>query len=129
MAWGKAAGPGGAGDEAERAGAGPKSAGLPLCWFQASHRKNRDMVNTTHKMVRRISVMENSLIQVKNGLNGPGAWQQAPTKSQTLGADCEARRLVHLHTRGGNARFAAPRGSFPPRHHGDPEPEARSWHR
>ena len=36
---------------------GPKKEGCPLCLFQASHRKNKDIVNTTHRTVRRISVM------------------------------------------------------------------------
>jgi len=40
-----------------RAGGDPNSEGWPVCLFQASQSSTSDIVKTTHKSVRRISVM------------------------------------------------------------------------
>jgi hypothetical protein len=49
---------GGSAEALAAGGCGENIDGRPLCLFQASHSRTSDKVNTIHRMVRRISVME-----------------------------------------------------------------------
>jgi hypothetical protein len=89
---------------------GLKNDGCPLCLFQASQIRNKDIEKMTHNKVRRISVMGG-----RNAKREEGAMSRQPADGarQTGAADVAAPDRDRRDTKDGNGRSGRRRGTFP----------------